>query len=107
MLCSPHMLSQLLHHLSRQKAYIHAFTLVKRPNPLHHEAVCMQVYLPMSYMYGVRGTCKPTPLTAALREELFTQAYSSIDWNAARSQCAKEDLYYPRPAVQVGVCHRR
>jgi len=27
----------------------------------------MQVYLPMSYVYGRRGTCKETPLTAALR----------------------------------------
>lgn len=26
-----------------------------------------QVYLPMSYIYGVRGTCKETPLTAAIR----------------------------------------
>lgn len=28
--------------------------------------------------------------------------YSSIDWNAARNQIAKEDLYYPHPIVQVG-----
>ena len=28
---------------------------------------CMQVYLPMSYVYGRRGTCKETPLTSAIR----------------------------------------
>lgn len=27
----------------------------------------LQVYLPMSYVYGKRGTCKETPLTAAIR----------------------------------------
>ena len=27
--------------------------------------------------------------------------YGSIDWNAARNQIAKEDLYYPHPMVQV------
>lgn len=30
--------------------------------------------------------------------------YDSIDWNAARSQIAKEDLYYPHPIIQVGRC---
>lgn len=54
----------------------------------------------MSYMYGMRGTCKETPLTAAIRTELYTQPYSSIDWNAARNLIAKEDLYYPHPMVQ-------
>jgi cycloartenol synthase len=29
--------------------------------------------------------------------------YDSIDWNAARSQIAKEDLYYPHPMIQVRV----
>lgn len=27
--------------------------------------------------------------------------YDSIDWNAARNQIAKEDLYYPHPMIQV------
>ncbi|EFJ43592.1 hypothetical protein VOLCADRAFT_96220 [Volvox carteri f. nagariensis] len=87
------------------------------------------VYLPMSYVYGMRGTCKETALTAAIsqplpprshlrnsppgshhirtwpthmpyRQELYPMPYSKIDWNAARNQCAKEDLYYPHPLVQ-------
>lgn len=61
---------------------------------------CRMVYLPMSYIYACRGTSKDTTLTAALREELYPCPYDSIDWNAARSQCAKEDLYYPHPLVQ-------
>jgi hypothetical protein len=43
-----------------------------------------QVYLPMSYVYGVRGTCRATPLTAAIRNELYPLPYSSINWNQAR-----------------------
>jgi cycloartenol synthase len=61
---------------------------------------CRMVYLPMSYLYGRRATCRPTALTAALREELYPVPYDSIDWDAARSQVAKEDLYYPHPKVQ-------
>ncbi len=60
-----------------------------------------QVYLPMSYVWGVRGTAKCTPLTDALRQELYVAPYDSIDWDAARNQCAKPDLYYPHPKLQV------
>jgi cycloartenol synthase len=34
------------------------------------------------------------------REELFCQDYNTIDWNAARTQCSKEDLYYPQGPAQ-------
>eukprot|EP00198_Chlamydomonas_reinhardtii_P000539 XP_001689874.1 cycloartenol synthase [Chlamydomonas reinhardtii] len=61
---------------------------------------CRMVYLPMSYVYGKRGTCQETPLTAAIRQELYPMPYGRVDWNAARNQCAKEDLYYPHPLVQ-------
>ena len=62
---------------------------------------CLQVYLPLSYLYGMRATGELTPLVMSLREELYTKDYSRIDWNAARNQCAKEDLYYPHPWYQV------
>ncbi|GBG00568.1 cycloartenol synthase [Raphidocelis subcapitata] len=61
---------------------------------------CRMVYLPMSYVYGHRAAAKDSPLTAAIRAELYPVPYSSIDWNAARNQIAKEDLYYPHPLVQ-------
>lgn len=37
---------------------------------------------------------------AACREELFECDYAAVDWNAARSRCAREDLYYPHPWLQ-------
>lgn len=60
----------------------------------------LQVYLPMSYVYGMRGTGKLTPLVLSLREELYPGSYGSINWNAARNQCASTDLYYPHPWIQ-------
>ncbi|CAD7698029.1 unnamed protein product [Ostreobium quekettii] len=59
-----------------------------------------QVMLPMSYIYGVRGTCKETDLVKALREELYPVPYDGIDWNGARNLCGKEDLYFPHPFIQ-------
>lgn len=50
---------------------------------------CRMVYLPMSYIYGKRFTGKITELVKALREELFVQKYSEINWDHARNQCAK------------------
>lgn len=47
---------------------------------------CRMVYLPMSYLYGARATGRDTPLTAALREELYVEDYASINWNRARNQ---------------------
>jgi hypothetical protein len=44
----------------------------------------------------------PLTLPYLQREELYPCPYSSIDWNAARNQIAKEDLYYPHPLIQVG-----
>ncbi|KAL7190044.1 hypothetical protein ACSBR1_039649 [Camellia fascicularis] len=61
---------------------------------------CRMVYLPMSYLYGKRFVGPITPTVLALRKELYTVPYHKIDWNHARNQCAKEDLYYPHPLVQ-------
>ncbi|XAR54256.1 Cycloartenol synthase [Bertholletia excelsa] len=61
---------------------------------------CRMVYLPMSYLYGKRFVGPITPTVLALRKELYTVPYHEIDWNRARNQCAKEDLYYPHPLVQ-------
>ncbi|MCO5573063.1 hypothetical protein L7F22_026828 [Adiantum nelumboides] len=61
---------------------------------------CRMVYLPMCYIYGKRFTGKLTETVLALRRELFKIPYEDIDWNKARNECAKEDLYYPHPMVQ-------
>ncbi|KAL9241665.1 hypothetical protein vseg_015749 [Gypsophila vaccaria] len=61
---------------------------------------CRMVYLPMSYLYGKRFVGPITPTVLALRRELFNVPYHEIDWDRARNECAKEDLYYPHPLVQ-------
>lgn len=38
----------------------------------------------MSYVYGLRATAKTSPLTEALRQELYPVPYESINWNRAR-----------------------
>ncbi|XWS73368.1 hypothetical protein CRYUN_Cryun02cG0122100 [Craigia yunnanensis] len=58
------------------------------------------VYLPMSYLYGKKFVGPITSLVLSLRRELYTLPYHQIDWNQARNQCAKEDLYYPHPMIQ-------
>ncbi|XP_050289368.1 beta-amyrin synthase-like isoform X1 [Quercus robur] len=61
---------------------------------------CRLVYLPFSYLYGRRFVGPITPLILQLREELYTQPYSEVNWVKARHQCAKEDIYYPHPLIQ-------
>ncbi|KAK6789845.1 hypothetical protein RDI58_013645 [Solanum bulbocastanum] len=61
---------------------------------------CRMVYLAMSYLYGRRYVGPINSLILSLRRELYTIPYHHIDWDLARNQCAKEDLYYPHPLVQ-------
>ena len=58
----------------------------------------------MSYLFGMRATGELTPLVHSLKEELYTSDFADIDWDAARNQCSKEDLYYPHPWYQVICC---
>lgn len=64
---------------------------------------CRMVYLPMCYVFGKRFVGARSPVVGALRVELYSQPYADIDWNAARSRCCPEDLYYPHPAVQDAI----
>ncbi|KAK2969244.1 hypothetical protein RJ640_003478 [Escallonia rubra] len=61
---------------------------------------CRMVYLPMSYLYGKRFVGPISATVLSLRNELYSKPYHQIDWDSARNQCAKEDLYYPRPLLQ-------
>ncbi|EMS53487.1 Cycloartenol synthase [Triticum urartu] len=61
---------------------------------------CRMVYFPMSYIYGKRFVGPITPTVLNLRKELYKVPYDEIDWDKARSQCAKEDLYCPHPLGQ-------
>jgi cycloartenol synthase len=72
-------------------------------NPLHpgrYWCHCRMVYLPMSYVYGRKSVGPGGPVVDALKQELYCTPYGEIDWNKARNQCAKEDLYYPHPLIQ-------
>ncbi|KAF7361692.1 Terpene cyclase/mutase family member [Mycena venus] len=53
------------------------------------------VYLPMSYLFRVRFQAKPTPLTLALRKEIYVTPYNSIDWPAQCNNIAPGDIYVP------------
>ncbi|XP_024182263.1 beta-amyrin synthase [Rosa chinensis] len=57
-------------------------------------------YMPMSYLYGKRFVGPITPLILQLRDELFIQPYTEINWKEVRHLCAKEDIYYPHPWIQ-------
>ncbi|RVD80476.1 uncharacterized protein DFL_008373 [Arthrobotrys flagrans] len=53
------------------------------------------VYLPMSYIWSKRHSRPLNDLTRALRAELFTQPYSSINFAAHRNTVRAEDIYHP------------
>ena len=59
---------------------------------------CRMVYLPMSFLYGekfVYARAETDPLVLALREELYVDDYSSIDWPRTRDYIADIDNYSP------------
>lgn len=47
------------------------------------------VYLPMAYLYGKKFVGPTAPTILALREEIYSAHYLTIDWAQARSACAK------------------
>ncbi|KAH9072141.1 terpene synthase, partial [Lactarius deliciosus] len=57
------------------------------------------VYVPMSYLYGVRFKAAEDPLILALREELYTQPYDTIDWPAQRNNVSAADLHSPHSGI--------
>ncbi|KAK9078933.1 hypothetical protein SSX86_002992 [Deinandra increscens subsp. villosa] len=58
------------------------------------------IYLPMSYLYGRRFVGPISSIVLSLRRELYSCLYHQVNWDLARNQCAKEDLYYPHPIIQ-------
>ncbi|KAI9311284.1 terpenoid cyclases/protein prenyltransferase alpha-alpha toroid [Dichotomocladium elegans] len=53
------------------------------------------VYLPMGYIYARRLSAPLTEFTQSLREELYTEPYSQINWNKQRNNICSADLYSP------------
>lgn len=66
---------------------------------------CRVVYLPMSFLYGIKAQAPVTPLVEALRDELYQGRWASIDWPAARNDVAATDLHTPHSAVLDAVNH--
>ncbi|XP_047309248.1 dammarenediol II synthase-like isoform X2 [Impatiens glandulifera] len=61
---------------------------------------CRTTYMPMSYLYGKKYQGPINDLVKSIREEIHTRPYHEINWNRARHDCCKEDLYYPHTIVQ-------
>ncbi|XP_047307741.1 dammarenediol II synthase-like isoform X1 [Impatiens glandulifera] len=61
---------------------------------------CRTTYMPMSYLYGKKYHGPINDLVKSIRQEIHTRPYHEINWNRARHDCCKEDLYYPHTTVQ-------
>lgn len=57
------------------------------------------IYIPLAYLWGIKFQAAVDPLILSLRQELYVQPYSSINWFAARNNCAPVDLYTPHPPI--------
>lgn len=55
-----------------------------------------QVFLPMSFIASTNFSYPLTPLTRRLREEIYTQPYSSISFASHRNSISANDNYYPK-----------
>eukprot|EP00731_Ephydatia_muelleri_P038108 Em0656g1a len=53
----------------------------------------------MGYCYALRLSGKLTKITMELREELYTQAYDTINWASQRNNVAPGDVYTPHSRV--------
>jgi squalene/oxidosqualene cyclase-like protein len=63
---------------------------------------CRMVYLPMSWLYGRRARAVETPLTHALRAELYSEPYASVDWPSLRDRISPTDSDVPHtPLVRA------
>ena len=58
-----------------------------------------QVYLPMSYVWSRKFSFPLTPLTRQLRDELFVEPYSSINFASNRNTISPVDNYHPKTPV--------
>ena len=60
------------------------------------------IYMAMAAIYARRFQAPVTPAIASLREELFPQGYSAVDFSAARNRLREADLY-ARPSMWLRV----
>ncbi|KAF9526128.1 terpenoid cyclases/protein prenyltransferase alpha-alpha toroid [Crepidotus variabilis] len=57
------------------------------------------VYIPMSYLYGVKYQMEENDLIFSLREELYNENYYKINWPAQCNNINKADEYAPHSAL--------
>ena len=58
-----------------------------------------QVFLPMSFISSKRFSFPLTALTRQLREELYIQPYSSINFAACRNSISPRDNFHPKTGI--------
>lgn len=58
-----------------------------------------QVFLPMSFIASSHFSFPLTPLTRQLREELYVQPYSSINFASNRNSISPQDNYHPKSVL--------
>ncbi|KAI1165151.1 terpenoid cyclases/protein prenyltransferase alpha-alpha toroid [Nemania serpens] len=58
-----------------------------------------QVFLPMGYLFDKKWTCEETDTIRALREELFTEEWETIDWASHRNSINPIDNYHPKSMI--------
>jgi lanosterol synthase len=66
--------------------------------PIHPSKMwchCRQVYLPMSYIYGLKWKAPLDPLLLKLRKEIYCRSYETIDWPSCQFRVASIDSYAP------------
>nr|CAB3470500.1 unnamed protein product [Digitaria exilis] len=50
---------------------------------------CRMVYMPMAFIYGKKFVGPITDTILSIREEIYSVPYNKVDWNIARTSCAK------------------
>jgi lanosterol synthase len=57
------------------------------------------IYMAMATLYAERAAAPVTPLTQALRDELFPGGFDRVDFRVARNLLREEDLFAPPGAI--------
>lgn len=74
-------------------------------SPLHPRRMychTRMIYLGLGYLYAARFQVQPTPLLEALRSELYSQPFETIDFDAHRFDLALTDTFEaPHPVLKA------
>lgn len=82
--------------------------LLPKASPFHPDDIYCHTrytYMAMAYLYGRRFVADLGPLRNELREELYTQSYTSIDFASHREDIVADDLHV-RPGKVLALAFR-